>query len=116
MRCSWRRSFSLLLVVATTLGAQPRVDPAAVEARPTPAWVRDGMIYELNPRTFSPTGNFAGITARLDDLQKLGVTVIWLMPIHPIGQVKKKGSIGSPYAVQDYYGINPSYGTKDDLH
>ncbi len=68
-------------------------------------------IPALSPRQ----GNFNGITARLDNLKDLGVTILWLMPIHPIGQEKKKGTIGSPYAVRDYYGINPDYGTKHDL-
>lgn len=56
------------------------------------------------------------MTKGLDRLQKLGVNVLWLMPLNPVGQVKKKGSSGSPYAVQDYYAINPEYGSKDDLH
>src|ERR1044072_4719355 len=76
---------------------------------------RDGVIYEIYPRPFSQQGNFNAITARLDELKELGVTILWLMPIHPIGQEKKKGTIGSPYAVRDYYGINPDYGTADDL-
>jgi cyclomaltodextrinase / maltogenic alpha-amylase / neopullulanase len=55
------------------------------------------------------------VTAGLDRLhQQLGVDVVWLMPIHPIGQVKRKGTFGSPYSVRDYYAINPDYGTKDD--
>ena len=113
------RHTSLLVAVAFSLlsrqaPAQQR-DIGSLPARSTPAWARDGVIYELNTRTFSAAGNFAGVTARLDDLQKLGVTVIWLMPIHPLGQEKKKGSIGSPYAVRDYYGINPAFGTADDL-
>lgn len=78
-------------------------------------WIKSAVIYEVNPRTFSSTGDFRGIEQRLDYLKDLGVTVVWIMPIHPIGQVKKKGSIGSAYAVRDYYAINPSYGTKDDL-
>jgi glycosidase len=77
--------------------------------------VRDGVVYEIYPRAFSQQGNFNGITARLDDLKSLGVNILWLMPIHPIGQEKKKGTIGSPYAVRDYYGINPDYGTKEDF-
>jgi GH15 family glucan-1,4-alpha-glucosidase/glycosidase len=77
--------------------------------------VRDGVIYEIYPRAFSQQGNFNAITARLDELKDLGVTILWLMPIHPIGQEKKKGTIGSPYAVRDYYAINPDYGTADDL-
>ncbi len=68
------------------------------------------MIYEIFPRTFSAGGNFNGITARLDNLQKLGVNVLWLMPINPLGEVKKKGTYGSPYAIRDYYAINPAYG------
>ena len=83
--------------------------------RPVRDWVRDGVIYEIYPRAFSQQGNLNAITARLDELKNLGVTILWLMPIHPIGQEKKKGSIGSPYAVRDYYAINPDYGTADDL-
>ena len=73
------------------------------------------MVYEAFPRNFSPEGNFAGITARLDELKDLGVSVLWLMPIHPTGQKNKKGTIGSPYAVRDYDAINPDYGSADDL-
>ena len=81
----------------------------------TPAWVRDGVIYEIYPRDFSERGNFEGVTADLDRLKELGVNILWLMPIHPIGREKKKGPIGSPYAVRDYYAINPDYGTASDL-
>lgn len=95
--------------------AQPRRDVSALNARTSPAWVRDGVIYELNVRTFSSAGTLSAVTARLPELQKLGVTMVWMMPIHPIGQVKKKGSIGSPYAVRDYMAVNPDYGTPDDL-
>jgi len=94
---------------------QPSRDVSKQQARPTRDWVRDGVIYEIYPRAFSTQGNFNGITARLDDLKDLGVNILWLMPIHPIGQEKKKGTIGSPYAVRDYYGINPDYGTKEDF-
>lgn len=104
-------------VIASTWPVFPgqQRDVSKERARPTRDWVRDGVVYEIYPRAFSQQGNFNGISARLDDLKDLGVTVLWLMPIHPIGQEKKKGSIGSPYAVRDYYGINPDYGTKDDF-
>jgi len=94
---------------------QPSRDISKEQARPTRDWVRDGVVYEIYPRAFSPQGNFNGITTRLDDLKDLGVNILWLMPIHPIGQERKKGSIGSPYAVRDYYAINPDYGTKEDF-
>ncbi|MFN2511178.1 MAG: alpha-amylase family glycosyl hydrolase [Pyrinomonadaceae bacterium] len=96
--------------------AQPSArDVSKESARPTRDWVRDGVVYEIYPRAFSQQGDFNGITARLDNLKDIGVTILWLMPIHPIGQEKKKGTIGSPYAVRDYYGINPDYGTKTDF-
>ncbi len=86
------------------------------EARPPSPWLESSVIYEIFPRSFSPEGNLNGITKRLDDLQHLGINVLWLMPLNPVGQVKKKGTEGSPYSVRDYYAINPGYGTKDDLH
>jgi cyclomaltodextrinase len=95
---------------------QSALDVSKQRARPTHDWVRDGVVYEIYPRAFSAQGDFNGITARLDDLKNLGVTILWLMPIHPIGQEKKKGTIGSPYAVRDYYAINPDYGTREDLN
>jgi len=120
IRASRLKSLLLLLLVFSALSAgqaqKALRDVSEESARPTRQWVRDGVIYEIYPRAFSPQGNFNGITPRLDDLKKLGVSILWLMPIHPIGQEKKKGSIGSPYAVRDYYGINPDYGTKEDLH
>jgi glycosidase len=88
---------------------------AAQPARQSPAWLTSGVIYEIYTRTFSPEGNLRGVTMRLDHLKNLGVNILWLMPIQPEGQVKKKGSLGSPYSIRDYYAINPSYGSKEDL-
>src|SRR5260370_875871 len=119
----WKRRVPALLLAVIVAAAssgfalaqQPAKDLSKLPARPARAWVRDSVIYQIFPRAFSAEGNFNGITAQLDRLKELGVTIIWLMPIHPIGQEKKKGTIGSPYAVRDYYGINPDYGTKEDL-
>jgi glycosidase len=105
----------LCVCLTAVLQVRPEVEVAKKVARPARDWVRDGVVYEIYPRAFSPQGNFNGITVRLDDLKALGVNILWLMPIHPIGQEKKKGTIGSPYAVRDYYGINPDYGTKEDF-
>lgn len=106
---------TISLCYRLSLGQQPARDVSKLPARPAHDWVRDGVIYQIFPRAFSAEGNFKGITAQLDRLKDLGVTILWLMPIHPIGQEKKKGTIGSPYAVRDYYAINPDYGTKDDF-
>jgi len=72
-------------------------------------------MYEIFPRTFSAAGDFNGITARLDELKDLGVDILWLMPIHPTGEKLKKGTLGSPYSVQDFYAVNPAYGTTNDF-
>jgi glycosidase len=100
---------------STPLDSTP-LDYSKLAARASPAWVRDGVIYEIFPRAFSERGDFRGVTAQLDRLQKLGVNILWLMPIHPMGKQKSKGTLGSPYAVRDFYGIDPAYGTADDLH
>ena len=117
-RLSLRSLLAFVLVFATLVAASARQtshDVSREAARQKREWVRDGVVYEIFPRAFSPEGNFNGITARLEQLKDLGVTILWLMPIHQIGQEKKKGSVGSPYAVRDYYSINPEYGTKEDL-
>ncbi|MEK7249851.1 MAG: alpha-amylase family glycosyl hydrolase, partial [Bacteroidota bacterium] len=74
-------------------------------------WVKDASIYSVYLRSFSKEGNFAGLEKRIPELKELGVTVLWLMPVHPVGVKNRKGTLGSPYAVQDYYGINPEFGT-----
>ena len=114
-----RRAALVVIVAAACVQlaplAQGQRDVSREPARATREWVRAGVIYEIFPRVFSAEGNFNGITAQLDRLKELGVNVLWLMPIHPIGREKKKGSIGSPYAVRDYYAVNPDYGTAEDL-
>jgi cyclomaltodextrinase / maltogenic alpha-amylase / neopullulanase len=121
-RPQFTRRFAVLALLVLLLQLQAALIPSVksqdvskLQARMPPDWVRDGVIYEVYPRAFSQEGNFNGVTAQLDRLKELGVTIVWLMPIHPIGQEKKKGTIGSPYAVRDYYAINPDYGTKEDL-
>ena len=84
-------------------------------ARSSEEWVRNGIIYEINTRSFSPEGTFAGAEKGLPELKKLGVTILWVMPIHPVGVLNRKGRLGSQYSVQDYYGINPEFGTLDDF-
>ncbi len=78
-------------------------------------WVRDATIYSVYLRSFSPEGTFAGLERGLPELKRLGVTVLWLMPINPVGVKNRKGTLGSPYAVRDYYGINPEFGTMQDF-
>ena len=80
-----------------------------------PEWSKNATIYQINTRQFTPEGTFRAAEAQLSRLRDLGVGIVWLMPIHPIGQVNRKGTLGSPYSVRDYYGVNPEFGTLDDL-
>ena len=84
-------------------------------ARSAPAWIDDAIIYEVFPRHFSPEGTLNAVTAKLDQLRTLGVNVLWIMPVHPIGQTRRLGSLGSPYAARDFYAIDPVLGTKADF-
>ena len=88
----------------------------AFTAEPDTSWMSRPALYEVFVRDFSTDGNFAGVEAGLDHIKATGANVIWLMPIYPIGQVNKKGSIGSPYAVSNYREINPDFGNAADLH
>ncbi|HWP82567.1 MAG TPA: alpha-amylase family glycosyl hydrolase [Bacteroidota bacterium] len=88
---------------------------ADLPARKSEDWVRDAVIYEVYLRSFSKEGTFKGLERRLPELKKLGVTVLWLMPIHPVGLLNRKGRLGSPYAVQDYYEVNEEFGTLEDF-
>ncbi len=74
--------------------------------------IADVLMYEVNLSAFSATGNLKGVQSRLDSVKNLGVNVLWLMPIYPIGEVK---GIGSPYAVKNYTQINTAFGNLEDL-
>ena len=114
---------SLLLVPLLTAmtALSPCPSTATNQASPqqsalrAPEWLRESVVYEIFPRNFSEEGTFEAITGRLDELKDLGVDVLWLMPIHPLGEKLKKGTIGSPYAVRDYLAVNPDYGTPEDF-
>lgn len=73
---------------------------------------RDAVIYQVNMRAFSQQANFQGVIARLDSIKALGVNVIYLMPIYPVGTVK---SVNSPYCVKNYTAVNAEFGTLADL-
>jgi len=80
-----------------------------------PDWSRNATLYQLNTRQFTPEGTFRAAEKQLPRLKALGIDIVWLMPIHPIGEQNRKGSLGSPYSVRDYFGVNPEFGTLDDL-
>jgi len=111
------KSFFLALMLAAGVSAH-----AADPYQPKPyvqfqnaEWTRNAAIYQINTRQFTPEGTFRAAERQLPRLKELGVDILWLMPIHPIGQVKRKGALGSPYAVRDFMAVNPEFGTLDDF-
>lgn len=82
---------------------------------PSPEWARGALLYCVYPRAFSPEGTFDGIRRRLPEIRDLGAAAIWLLPIHPVGVVGRKGTAGSPYAIRDYRAIDPGLGTPSQL-
>jgi glycosidase len=80
-----------------------------------PDWSKNASIYQINTRQFTPEGTFKAAQQHLPRLKALGVDILWLMPVHEIGQKNRKGTLGSPYSVKDYYSVNHEFGTLDDL-
>lgn len=80
-----------------------------------PEWSKNATIYEVNIRQFTPEGNFKAFETHLPRLKEMGIDIIWLMPIHPIGEKKRKGKMGSYYSVKDYLAVNPEFGTMDEF-
>lgn len=80
-----------------------------------PEWSRNAVIYQINTRQFTPEGTFNAARAQLPRLQELGVDILWLMPVQEIGVLNRKGTLGSPYSVRDYYSVNSEFGTLEDL-
>ena len=80
-----------------------------------PAWSYDANIYEVNIRQFTPEGTLNAFRRHLPRLQDLGVEILWLMPIYPISEERRKGTLGSYYAISDYTAVNPNFGTAADF-
>ena len=69
--------------------------------------LENSVVYEMNVRQYTPEGTFAAPQQQLPRLKELGIDILWLMPIHPIGVKERKGTLGSYYAIADYKAINP---------
>ncbi|MDV4071196.1 1,4-alpha-glucan branching protein [Elizabethkingia anophelis] len=78
-------------------------------------WKHTANIYEVNVRQYTEEGTFKAFEKELPRLKDMGIKVLWFMPITPIAQEQKKGSMGSPYAAQDYTSVNPEFGTLQDF-
>ena len=99
----------------TSEADRSEADAPAAEETTRPAWVEDAVLYEVFVRSFTDEGTFQAMIPRLDALKAMGVTTLWLMPVYPVGEVNRKGRLGSPYSVRDYRAIDPAYGTAEDF-
>jgi glycosidase len=107
-------SAAALALSATPALAQTGAAPAAAPMQHV-AWSRNANIYEVNLRQYTREGTIKAFAAHLPRLKKMGVDIVWLMPVQPIGQKERKGTLGSYYAVKDYTAVNPEFGTMADL-
>jgi glycosidase len=110
---------SLLVVLGIFIGysckrAKIIIPPARSEVN-HPEWVKNAVIYEVNIRQFSKEGTFKAFEKDLPRLMDLGIDILWIMPVHPIGMKGRKGKLGSYYAVRDYKAINPEFGNMNDF-
>lgn len=80
-----------------------------------PDWSYQAVLYEMNVRQLTPEGTLAAAAARLPFLKDLGIDAVWLMPVYPIGERERKGSLGSYYSIRDYCAVNPELGTMADF-
>ncbi|MBR5674429.1 MAG: alpha-glucosidase C-terminal domain-containing protein [Muribaculaceae bacterium] len=105
--------FLLLTMTVMAFGCKPRNHHATPvgDGFVVPE-VADVVMYQVNPRVFAAENSFQAIINRLDSIEDLGVNMLWIMPIYPIGEEKSKNS---PYSVKDYKAVAPEYGTVDDL-
>lgn len=112
-----RRTASFGLLAALALAACHAGAPAAapLDSGLHPDWSRNAVIYEVNIRQYTPEGTFAAFERHLPRLQNLGVDILWIMPVQPIGRTNRKGTLGSYYSVADYHAINPEFGTQADF-
>ena len=103
------KAIALLLAASLLTGCA-----AAGPERGSQEFLQQAVIYEVNLRQFGD-GGFQEVTNHLPRLSKLGVDILWLMPIHPISELNRKGELGSPYSVANYLEVNPEYGTEEDF-
>lgn len=128
IRKNTTRILSLLLTICLLGGCASTDAPetiAQVETMPAetvPAgpryqieWAKDAIIYEVNIRQYTKEGTFNAFSEHLETLKNMGVNTLWFMPIHPISETKRSGTLGSYYSVTDYRAVNPEFGTDEDF-
>ncbi len=109
-------SLSLAIVIAFSACNSPNKKQSSNELKMVHAdWTKNVNIYEVNIRQYTPEGTLNAFMEHLPRLKKMGVDILWIMPIHPIGEKNRKGNLGSYYAVKDYKAVNPEFGSMEDF-
>ncbi|MBK8944745.1 MAG: alpha-glucosidase C-terminal domain-containing protein [Ignavibacteriae bacterium] len=107
--------YVIIIYLVLILGCKEKENLIISENSVHPEWSYNASIYEVNIRQFTNEGTFKSFMNHLPELKKLGVDILWLMPIHPIGEKNRKGTLGSYYSVKDYKSINPNFGNEKDF-
>ena len=105
----------LVLLLAGCAGNAGKETVSPVTNVIHPEWTADAVIYEVNVRQYTKEGTFKAFEEHLPRLQELGVDILWFMPVYPIGEVERKGELGSYYSIRDYKAVNPEFGDIDDF-
>ena len=111
-----RKAAAILAVLTLVLALAGCSDRKAADRyADAPEWTKDAVIYEVNVRQYTKEGTFKAFEPYLEGLRDMGINTLWFMPIHPISKTNRAGSLGSYYSVDDYRGVNPEFGTKEDF-
>lgn len=100
---------------STETGTEAGTEEMAEALRYQPEWTRDAVIYEVNIRQYTEEGTFQAFSEHLQELKDMGINTLWFMPIHPISERKRSGTLGSYYSITDYRDTNPEFGTREDF-
>ena len=107
--------FSAFLGIISCNSNNTNESPQTMDNKASTNWIKTTNIYEVNVRQYTKEGTFNAFVPHLPRLKEMGVKTLWFMPVTPIAQKNKKGTLGSPYAASDYTTINPEFGTLDDF-
>ena len=107
--------YTIILISILLASCQNNSSKSQHQVVVSDAFLSKAVIYEVNVRQYTKEGTFKAFATHLPKLKELGVDILWFMPIHPIGKLKRKGELGSYYSISDYRGVNPEFGTLDDF-
>lgn len=105
----------ILIFAGCNLNLRDKKEAHSVSQTPAAEWIKDAVIYEVNVRQYTTEGTFEAFSEHLPRLHDLGIDILWFMPIHPIGEENRKGTLGSYYSIRDYKAVNPEFGTMEDF-